>query len=143
MFTLGLIIFIVSLLLNQVDDSNMFEDYPDADYVLQQGRTTVSNADGLFLFIIVGLSLFVIISSAIIYNHPAFFVIGFFMLTIILLISAVISNTFWDFSNSTTIISEVAATYPKITFIMNNLPIYILFMGISSLIAGIIGRNYN
>ncbi len=121
----------------------MFEDYPDADYVLQQGRTTVSNADGLFLFIIVGLSLFVIISSAIIYNHPAFFVIGFFMLTIILLISAVISNTFWDFSNSTTIISEVAATYPKITFIMNNLPIYILFMGISSLIAGIIGRNYN
>jgi uncharacterized membrane protein YphA (DoxX/SURF4 family) len=126
------------MVISETQDSGIFDDNAEAKANLASGERAILSMDSLFLFIIVGLSLFVIISASMIYNHPAFFIIGFFTLGIALILAAIMSNSFWSFTNTSTVMSS-ASNFPKMIFIMNNLPFYLVFEGIASLVAGIIG----
>lgn len=135
---LGIIIFACMIVVVKTEESGIFDDDAEAQAHLQSSKTSLLGFDSLFLFIIVGLSLFVIISSAVVYNHPAFFIIGFFLLCIAVVFAGTMSNAFYDFANADQIVAS-SLLYPKITFLMNNLPLYIAFLSMASLISGYIG----
>lgn len=128
-------------LVNVTNESGLFDDNVDAQQGFQFTENTILNFDNLMMFIIIGLSIFVIVSSALVNNHPAFLIIGGILLFIAVMVSAILSNAHWTFLNSKEII-ELASSFPKLVFLMDNLPIYILFMGMAASLAGYIGyRN--
>lgn len=131
LFVIGVTIIVSYMLVSKVIDSNVFADTPEADDAIKSARNTLLSFDNLMLFIIVGLSIFVLVSSAVVYNHPSFFIIGLILLFIAVTVAGVVSNTFWKFTSNAQI-SAVSALYPKMTFLMENLPFYVLFMGIAA-----------
>lgn len=137
LFVIGISVFVSHKVVTVVDESGVFADTAEAQNALDYSKTTILNFDNLMLFIIVGLSLFVLISSALIYNHPSLFILGFFLLAIAITFAGIVSNTFWAFSDSTNLASTTAA-FPKIIWLMEHLPFYILFMGVAALVVAFI-----
>lgn len=141
LLVISVCIMVAAKLVDVTNESNLFNDNEDAKKGFQFTEDTIFNFDNLMMFIIIGLSIFVIVSSALINNHPAFLIIGAILLFIAVMVSAILSNAHWTFLNSKEII-ELAAGFPKLVFLMDNLPMYILFMGMASSLAGYIGyRN--
>lgn len=134
----AIVMICVKIVMDSVDDSEVFSENTQAQAIIDNTQGTLLNFDNLMLFVIIGLSTFVLVSSAVVYNHPAFFIAGLFLLFIAIVIAGSISNAFWVFTDSSTILAT-AAMYPKLTFIMNNLPLYILFMGMAAMITMYIG----
>lgn len=129
LFIVGITTLVSFIVIDKAGEIKVFQDDADANKGINQARTAILNFDNLMLFIIMGLSLFVLISAAVVHNHPAFFFVGIFLLFIAIAVGATVSNTFWTFGQSPTI-SAAAASYPKLTFIMDNIPFYVAFMGI-------------
>ena len=141
LFTLGVIIFVVYLMLIQIGESGIFDSYDTANQVYALGKQSISNFDNISLFILVGLSLFVIISAAFVWNHPAYLIIGLFLLAIAITVAGVISNAWVDFADDPGMAASKSA-FPKLDFLLQRLPFYILFMGVAALIAMNIGYKY-
>jgi len=133
-------IFIAYLIIDNVDGVSIFAENSDAQNGITQAKNAILSFDSLMMFVIVGLSLFVLVSSALVYNHPAFFFFGILLLFIAIIVAGTMSNTFWIFTQDQTI-ATASALYPKLTFLMENLPLYILFMGFASAISMYVGRN--
>lgn len=140
LFLVGVILFATFIVSDKVSEADVFKDNADANQAINISKNTILSFDNLMLFIIIALSLFVIISSAMVFNHPAFFIIGIILLMIAIMVSAVVSNTFWTFTQQPQIMAT-AAHFPKVKFLMDKFPFYILFMGFASIIAMFIGRN--
>jgi len=138
LFMTAICVFAAFLIINTVSQEQVFIDEPKAIANINVTRSTLLSFDNVMLFIIVGISLFVIISSAMVFNHPAFFIISFLLLIISLVFAAIMSNTFWVFSTETQI-ESIRALYPKTVFIMERIPFYILFLGIAASIAAYVG----
>lgn len=137
-FLLGICIFVAFIILNTAGEVDVFTEDADAASYISITRNTILTFDNMMLFTIVGLSLFVLVSSALVWNHPAFFIVSFILLCIAVMVAAVMSNAWWTFSNQNTIV-DTAVYFPKIKFLFENLPLYIAFMGIASMIAGFLG----
>lgn len=138
LFLIGVVILISFIIINIASNVGVFQDTPDANTIVQSARNTILSADNIMLFVVVGLSLFVIISASMVNNNPAFFIVSFILLCIAITVAAVISNSFWNFWNQDTILSA-AQSFPKIRFIMDKLPFYVLFMGIAASISAYVG----
>jgi len=139
LFLMALVLICVKIVADKVDESGVFADDTNAQSAIDNTQDTLLSFDNLMLFVIVGLSIFVLVSSAMVFNHPAMFFVSVILLFIAIVIAASISNAFWVFTDSSSIAST-AAMFPKVTFIMNKLPFYILFMGVASLVVSFI--NY-
>lgn len=139
MFITAVCTFAAYLIYQKTDESNLFVPGSDADKVFQNTEPAILTFDNMFLFIYVGLSLFVIISSALFFHHPALLGVSVFFLIIITVIGAVVSNTFWIFTNDNDEIASVSVHYPKIVYLMNNFPLYLLFMSSAAVVAMFIG----
>lgn len=133
-------VFISYIIIDKVDMSDIFSENAQSQKMINYSKSTIRSFDTLMLWIIVGLSLFVVVSSAMVFNHPAFFYIGVFMLFIAVTLSGMISNVFWKFRTGDYMV-ETAALYPKITFLMEHLPIYILVLGMASAVAMYLAYN--
>lgn len=129
LFTTGICVYIGHLILTNASIQQLWVD-EDVTNVTDYSTTALLSFDNIMLFIVVGLSLFVLISAALIQEHPALFFVSIILLCIAVSFAAITANVFWDFSNTDTI-ATTAGAYPKITFLMNNLPLYIAFMGIA------------
>ena len=140
LIAVGLCLFASFIIITNIEDIDIFQEDEIASKAVSASKNTILSFDSMMLFIIVGLSLFVIISSSIVDNHPAYFIISFILLCIAITVSAIVSNAWYEFYTSTQI-AEVAANFPKLKFLFDNFPIYMAFMGIASLIAGYVGRN--
>jgi hypothetical protein len=130
----GISVFVAYIIINTTAGIKVFQDDAIANSAVNTARGTILNFDNMMLFVVIGLSLFVIISSAMVFNHPAMFILSFFLLCIAVFVSAIVSNSFWTFANQSSMISA-ASNFPKINFLMNKLPIYVAFLGIASIIA--------
>lgn len=130
-FMSGVSIICAKLVVEKVDASGVFADNVDAQNAIDKASSTLLSFDNLMLFIIVGLSVFVLVSSAVVFNHPAYFISGTFLLFIAVTVAASVSNTFWKFTSSSNI-AATAALYPKLTFLMENFPLYIAFLGMAA-----------
>lgn len=134
----GICIFAAFIIINTTAEADVFKEDPEANAAVQTTKTTILNFDNLMLFVIVGLSLFVIISSALVFNHPAMFIISFILLCIAVVVAATVSNAFWAFANEE-VMKVTAANFPKIIFLMDKLPFYVAFLGIAAAIAMYVG----
>jgi len=139
-FMTGICVFTAHIIITAADNSGLFQDTDEAQEAVNITKNTILSFDNLLLFAIIGLSIFVIISAAMVFNHPAMLVISFVLLCIAVVFAAMVSNSFWDFANSTQITAYQTA-FPKIIFLMNNLPIYIGAMGLLGLAAAFVGAN--
>jgi hypothetical protein len=133
-FVSAVSIFVALMIVNTTINTNVFADVPEAAAGINSAKNTILSMDNMMLFIIVGLSLFVVVSSALVFNHPAFFFIAIFLLMIAVTVSAVASNTFWVFTDNDAV-AATAASFPKIVYLMNHFPFYIAFLGIAAVIA--------
>lgn len=134
LFMTGIGILVASLIVTTVIDTGLYDSVDAANYSIQKTKQTVLGFDNMMMFVIVGLSVFVLVSSAMMFNHPAFFIAGMFLLFIAVIVAAMVSNSFYDFRSTDAIVSTAAA-FPKLTFLFNNLPLYVSFMGTASSIA--------
>lgn len=128
---IAITIFVSFIIINIASQQTIFTEVEAAKDAINYSKNTILNFDNMMLFVIIGLSMFVLISSAMVYNHPAFFIISFFLLCIAVMVAAVVSNSFWVFSNQSSIVST-SAHFPKIKFLMDKLPFYVCFMGIAA-----------
>lgn len=136
----GICIIAAYMVADRIDESGIFDDVEEAKGAISVTKRTILNFDNIMLFIIVGLSIFVLVSSAIVFNHPGFFFVGIFLLFIAVVVAASVSNAWGVFIDAKQI-SEMAAAFPKLLFLMEKLPIYILFMGMGCAVAMFIGYN--
>lgn len=131
-FTTAIVLILSLLIVNTVIDTGIFDDNTDATNAIQQSKSTILSLDNMFLFVIIGLSLFVLVSSAFVFNHPAFFIVGFILLCIAVTVAAIVSNTYDTFATSDAI-TATATQFTKTNFVMDKLPIYIAFMFFATL----------
>ena len=132
-FMTGIAVICAKLVVDKVNDTGVFSDVPEAQNAIDKSSSTLMSFDNLMIFVIIGLSVFVLVSSAVVFNHPSYFIAGTFLLFIAVTVAASISNAFWKFTSSANI-SATAALYPKLLFLMENFPLYIAFMGMASAI---------
>lgn len=137
LFATVIMIFVMQLIVSNAAINKVFTDNNVQEYT-EGGKNALLNMDSLFMFVIIGLSIFVLVSSALVYNHPAMFFFSLFFLVIAVVFAAIMANSFYDMSTDT-YFNEFRATYPKIVFLMENMPMYIAFMGIMALVAGFVG----
>lgn len=131
LFVTVVALFVSFIVVTKVDTTGVFAGDDVAQSAISSSKNTLVAFDNMMLFVIVGLSLFVIVSSAFVFNHPAFFVVGFFLLCIAVTLAAITANTYSVFSEQS-VMSGALAAYPKVDFLMRNLPLYIAFMGMAA-----------
>jgi hypothetical protein len=134
----GLTTFASYIIVTKTSDSGVFSGTPEAQNAINLTKGTILNFDNVMLFIIIGLSIFMLISAAIVFNHPGYFIASFFLLLVAITVSATLSNSWWVFSNSAQILST-ASNFPKIQFLMEKLPFYVAFMGMATMVTMYVG----
>lgn len=129
----------VSTIINQ---TGLFSLYPNSQTAIDYSDSALISMDNMLAFMLIGLSLMTLLAGYFAYNHPAFFFVLFFLLCIAIFVTALLSNAFETFSTQENV-EGYADRLPKIIFIMGNLPIYILLMGISLAIVMYLGYKKN
>jgi len=85
-------------------------------------------------FLLGGLIMALIISAVFIRTHPIFLVVSIIVLTIVIVVSAPITNAYMSFATSD-VLSDDAARYDIATHTIGNLPIIAVVAGILIMIA--------
>jgi len=135
---------VVSLhITNKVDDTNIFSEDANAEANIQKSKTTLLLFDNLIMFIVLGLSIFVLVSSYFVWNHPVFFFVGVILLAVAITLAALFANSYEQVTGNEHLASD-AEQFTKMNFMMDKFPIYILFMGLMTLVVmGVsYGRSY-
>ena len=78
--------------------------------------------DNMILFVIVVLAIGLIITSFFIPTHPIFLVINVFGIFFLAFMGMVLSNLYADIISESTELASVYDTFPKLNFVMNQLP---------------------
>jgi len=95
--------------------------------VLNIGDTAMKGFDYGFLGILVGLTLYTIISGFFVGSHPIFFWAGVLFMGILTYISAAISNSYEKFVLDS-VVAGAAANFTITNYIMLNLPMFMAVM---------------
>lgn len=85
----------------------------------------VNITDGIFLFILIGLSIATLIGAFMINTYPAFYPIAAFLLGIFAIVNSILSNAFSEVADAPTI-SDYSSQFLITNFVMNNLPVIML-----------------
>jgi len=97
------------------------------------GHRALAVMDYAFIFIFIGLILSTIILGFQIRTHPIFFFLSLLALVVVIILGAQFSDIFTDFSDSDNM-AGVASNYIIIMYVMNNLPLFLLFAGIAIMV---------
>lgn len=95
--------------------------------------------DGLFIFALVLLWIFAIVSAFLIDTHPIFFVVAIILLVFIIIIGGAVNNLFNDMAGDADFSTSFNA-FPLTTWVMNNLVVVIVFLVVSMILA-LYGKN--
>ena len=82
----------------------------------------------IFLFVIIGMMIYLIISASFIDTHPGYFIIGIFALIVLVIIGAGLANGFYAFWEDPVFAGEVA-TLGLMSKVMIYFPIFLLITG--------------
>jgi hypothetical protein len=140
LFITSIATFCAFIVIDTVQQADIFAGYDDATTSINSARSSIISMDNMFIFIIIGLSIFVMVSSAVMFNHPAMFFLSVILLFVAVTVAGVFSNTFWTFRVSDGLV-RTASYFPKTVFLMEHLPIYVLLMGFASM--GLMFYAYN
>lgn len=99
-------------------------------YVMNAGLAALTVFDTMFLLYAFGMGMVVIVSGFFIDSHPGLFVFSVLLyLPIVIVTSAQISNAFYAIASSSTFVS-ISNTFPLISTLILNLPLFVLAIGI-------------
>lgn len=141
LFITGIVVVLSLYITNKVIDMEVFTDTPESVTALAHSKDTLLSVDNLFLFIVIGLSLFTVCSAAMVWNHPAFFFVGMVLLGIAIMFAAFISNAYEDVTEVDEL-SATAGSFTKMNFLIGKLPYYICFMGMLTAVVMYLGYIY-
>lgn len=113
-----------------VNDNNMSQASKD---IMTQTSGEKTILDNFILFALFGLAFMAMISAYFIDTHPVFFWISIIILVIIIVLATVLSNTYSTIEASETL-NSTAAEFPKTSYVVNHLPLFVVGMGIIVLI---------
>ncbi len=136
-FVMGITILLGGQILNSINDvvdgNNLFEQ-KSQDVITKQSEKYRSVWDSVFLFIFVGLFIASIISSLFIDTHPAFFFVTIIAMTILVFLTAILSNIYEQFAINPSLI-DTSQTYVFIPFIFSKLVELTIGLGLLILLA--------
>jgi len=121
-----------------VHDVEVFQEDVYANASLNKTEEAILIYDGLTVMIFLILSVVTIVLASQIYTHPAWFFVSLFILIIAFIVAVSISNTYETFSTNEAI-NYSASKFPKTTFLMEKLPIYVIVMMFSMAVAMYMG----
>jgi len=140
---IAVVFLIVSFMtIHYINQSGLFTTDPAAQTAVNQGEQSLLNMDNMLLFVIIGLSLYVLIGAYFSTNHPAFFIFGVILLAVAVTIAAVLSDAYGTLTGNAEVASQIGG-FVKIAFLMNKLPIYLAFMGFVTSICMYAGYSKN
>lgn len=84
-------------------------------------RKFVSITDGIFLFILIGLSIAALIGAMMINTHPAFYFVAAALLGFFAVINAIFANAFSEIA-SASLISDYSSDFLITSFVMQHFP---------------------
>ncbi len=122
-------VFIGFTILNQFDTAGVFDSYgPEAEAVIDEGMQAMGVFDEGFMFVAIGLSVVVIIFAFMINTHPALFVFTWGALVLVIFISAILGNVFYEVAHNASFAGALAE-YDMIVFFFANIPTFALLIG--------------
>ena len=104
------------------------------DHVMEKGDEVSDNWNYIFVFILVGLTIILVISTFTLKTHPAFFWISLLLLAIFLVIAAVFSNVYEEIGQNPEL-QPAHDKYNIIEFVLDRFPKFMLLVGAIVLIA--------
>lgn len=128
LFFLAVSIFVSYELLYAIDQEGVFDEYNQSAEILDEGLAAMSLFDTGFVMLAMGLGIAVIITAFMINTHPAFFVLSWMMLVIVIFISAMLVNAF-DQVASASQLATSTAQFPLLIELFMNMPLFCLVIG--------------
>ena len=105
--------------------------------VTSETMTNVNNTfnlfDTLFVFLQIGLMIAIVVSFFYLDSHPVYFFLSIFLLVIALVLGAQFSNMWWKIGQSSQLNSTVATYFSGSDWLVDSMPILILFTGLVGL----------
>lgn len=133
LFGFGVTIVIMFVVWTNITGTGALSTTSQSAQIVTTTNSQWSIWDNLFFAAIIGLSLTSIVAAAILRTTPLFFFISLILVAIILVIAAMVSNSFESATGE--LPAYVQAEFPKMFFIMDNLALYCLGMGVLITIA--------
>jgi len=90
--------------------------------------------DGIFIFALVLLWVFLLVTSFLIDTHPVFFVVTILLLFVTFFVGMAVSNAYQEFTTDASF-SSYAAAFPMTGWVMEHLLIVIIIIGFTSGVA--------
>lgn len=134
LFSFSLAVILVYTMLVNMQASGGLSTTSQSAYIINSEIQNWVVFDNLFLAALLGLSLTSIIAAAKVRTSPLFLFLSLILLAIILVIGAVLTNTWEQFVDSSAIVAT-ASVLPKMHYIMENFLMYLLVEGAMILIA--------
>ena len=105
------------------------------DGIFQQGLDGLKLIDTLFIIFLTGLTMATLISAYYVDTNAAFFWVSIFLLMVLIIVAVVFSNAYEEFTNAIVVDgTRYADDFPKMNFVMSNMPLYLLAMVLLSII---------
>jgi len=124
-----------------VDGIDTSEMSTEAQEVLTDMETGYPNwMNGGFLFALVLLWIMVIAASLVVRSHPLFFLVTLLILIFIVVLGAILSNTYAEVIADPDL-GDTADSFTPTTFVMNNFVAFVIFIGASIALA-LFGSQY-
>lgn len=97
--------------------------------IITQGKSAMYTFDYMVVFLGIGLSITTLIGAFMIRTHPVFYVFSTFLLGIMVIVSAQITNAFDKFVTSPAFAS-IGNSFPMMIYFFRHFPLFILISGI-------------
>ncbi len=133
-FPIIIILFITVLVLliayktwSSIDTSEIFHDDVYANESMRQTEKALLAYDNLTMMIFIMLSAVTIVLASQIASNPAWFFISLVILIIAVIVGVIMSNAYEGVSENQQL-NYSASKFPKTTFLLDKLPIYVILM---------------
>lgn len=101
--------------------------------VINSSYGALNGLDYVYVIILIGLIIFMIVSTSMIDTHPVFFVVALILLAIFTVVSFGLGNAFESLSQSPDLANETG-TFQITFYIVQNYPVFLLAVGFITLV---------
>lgn len=115
-------------------DSELWDKTSQGSHARDNTTVAINNMDWIFLVAYFGMHIGIIVLAFILKSHPIMYVAGIFIIIILAMIAAPLSNV-WDTITLESSFITPAASMPKTNFIMDKLPLFEVVFAFLTLIA--------
>ncbi len=129
MFVIGMIWGITLFVQKEINDDLLADPLLNSEakgILTQQSEQLPKNLDGLFLTLLLGLTLAMVVSSFFTDSHPIFFAIAIILNLGFLISAGLMSNAYEETINADPDLAASTPLYPKMHWVMLNWPIVVL-----------------